>query len=265
MTGELLTGLVTAGAFAAFLSTSSGLAIAVAGVLSQDVTGRWPGRRRLGGVAAFRVGAVLAVTVPCVLALSSPSVGVARTVGLAFAVAASTFCPLLLLGHLVARAHRPRRRRRAARRRARLGGRGRLDADQPTPPPGGSPCCWDSPPRGASRPPSSRWSSSACSPATACPPTPGASWSGCTRRSRWPSTAADAEQAGTLHRLGSVLPARRRSSPSGGVFLPARRRVRECFCLLGNRSSRRHDRSPQGRSRWARILHDPCRPDGTDS
>ena len=98
MTGEMLTGLVTAGAFAAFLSTSSGLAIAVAGVLSQDVTGRWPGPRRLGGVAAFRVGAVLAVTVPCVLALSSPSVGVARTVGLAFAVAASTFCPLLLLG-----------------------------------------------------------------------------------------------------------------------------------------------------------------------
>ena len=45
--GELLTGLVTAGAFAAFLSTSSGLAIAVAGVLSQDVTGRRFGERRL--------------------------------------------------------------------------------------------------------------------------------------------------------------------------------------------------------------------------
>ena len=38
--GAVLTGLVTAGAFAAFLSTSSGLTIAVAGVLSQDVTGR---------------------------------------------------------------------------------------------------------------------------------------------------------------------------------------------------------------------------------
>jgi cation/acetate symporter len=98
MTGEMLTGLVTAGAFAAFLSTSSGLAIAVAGVLSQDVTWRWPGSRRLGGIAAFRLGAVLAVSVPCVVALSTPSVGVARTVGLAFAVAASTFCPLLLLG-----------------------------------------------------------------------------------------------------------------------------------------------------------------------
>jgi Na+(H+)/acetate symporter ActP len=95
--GELLTGLVTAGAFAAFLSTSSGLAIAVAGVLSQDVTGRW-GDRRLRGVTAFRLGAVLAVVVPCAAALAAPDVSLARTVGLAFAVAASTFCPLLLLG-----------------------------------------------------------------------------------------------------------------------------------------------------------------------
>ncbi len=96
--GELLTGLVTAGAFAAFLSTSSGLAIAVAGVLSQDVTGRRFGEHRLGGVAAFRVGATVAVVVPCLAAVATPDVGVARTVGLAFAVAASTFCPLLLLG-----------------------------------------------------------------------------------------------------------------------------------------------------------------------
>ena len=96
--GELLTGLVTAGAFAAFLSTSSGLAIAVAGVISQDVTSRaWAGRR-IGGVAAFRLAAVVAVTVPCIVALAAPNLGVARAVGLAFAMAASTFCPLLLLG-----------------------------------------------------------------------------------------------------------------------------------------------------------------------
>jgi Na+(H+)/acetate symporter ActP len=94
--GEVLTGLVTAGAFAAFLSTSSGLSIAVAGVVGQDVIGRLGAR--LGGVAAFRVGAVVAVTVPCVVALAAPNLGVARAVGLAFAMAASTFCPLLLLG-----------------------------------------------------------------------------------------------------------------------------------------------------------------------
>ena len=92
--GEVLTGMVTAGAFAAFLSTSSGLSIAVAGVLSQDVTAR----TRLGGVAAFRLAAVVAVTVPCVVALLVPNLGVARAVGLAFAMAAATFCPLLLLG-----------------------------------------------------------------------------------------------------------------------------------------------------------------------
>ncbi|WP_372727524.1 cation acetate symporter [Nocardioides sp.] len=96
--GELLTGLVTAGAFAAFLSTASGLSIAVAGVLSQDVTGRAYAGRRLGGIAAFRVGAVVAVLVPATAALVSPDLGVARAVGLAFAVAASTFCPLLVLG-----------------------------------------------------------------------------------------------------------------------------------------------------------------------
>ena len=96
--GELLTALVTAGAFAAFLSTSSGLGIAVAGVLGQDVTGRPFRGRRPSGVAAFRAGAVIAIAVPCALALVSPGVGVARTVGLAFAMAASTFCPLLVLG-----------------------------------------------------------------------------------------------------------------------------------------------------------------------
>jgi len=96
--GELLSGLVTAGAFAAFLSTSSGLAIAVAGVLSQDVTSRPVRGRVLGGVAAFRAGAVISVVVPCVLALLAPDLGVARAVGLAFAVSASTFCPLLVLG-----------------------------------------------------------------------------------------------------------------------------------------------------------------------
>ena len=95
LVGELLAAVVTAGAFAAFLSTSSGLSIAVAGVLSQDITSRRPGR---DGVAAFRVAAVVAVVVPCTLAIAASDIGVARAVGLAFAVAASTFCPLLLLG-----------------------------------------------------------------------------------------------------------------------------------------------------------------------
>ncbi|GGO90692.1 hypothetical protein GCM10011584_23070 [Nocardioides phosphati] len=94
---DLLTGLVTAGAFAAFLSTSSGLSIAVAGVLSQDVTGRFV-RGSGSPVTAFRLGVALAVLVPAVAAVGAPEVPVAKVVGLAFAVAASTFAPLLLLG-----------------------------------------------------------------------------------------------------------------------------------------------------------------------
>ncbi|WP_212721934.1 sodium/solute symporter [Nocardioides dongxiaopingii] len=91
--GDVLTGMVTAGAFAAFLSTSSGLAIAVSGVLTQDVTSK-----RLPDLTAFRVATAVAVVVPLTAALLLPDFGVARAVGLAFAVAASTFCPLLVLG-----------------------------------------------------------------------------------------------------------------------------------------------------------------------
>ena len=43
-------------------------------------------RQRLHGVAAFRVGAVVAVVVPLLVALAMPNLGVARAVGLAFAL-----------------------------------------------------------------------------------------------------------------------------------------------------------------------------------
>jgi cation/acetate symporter len=91
--GELLSALTAAGAFAAFLSTSSGLTIAVSGVISQDVM-----RRRFRGVRSFQAAAVVAVAVPLLLAVTAEGVSVARAVGLAFAFAASTFCPLLVLG-----------------------------------------------------------------------------------------------------------------------------------------------------------------------
>jgi len=91
---EIATALVTAGAFAAFLSTSSGLTVSVAGVLSQDLL---RGRLR-SSVRGFRLGAVLAVVVPAFLSPLALRTSLADTVGLAFAVAASTFCPLLVLG-----------------------------------------------------------------------------------------------------------------------------------------------------------------------
>lgn len=88
--GQLLAALVAAGAIAAFLSTSSGLVVSVAGVLSTDVL--------RGRVRDFRFAALLAGAVPLVLTLALVSLDLSQSVGFAFAVAASTFCPLLVLG-----------------------------------------------------------------------------------------------------------------------------------------------------------------------
>jgi Na+(H+)/acetate symporter ActP len=92
-TGDLLTAVLGAGAFAAFLSTSSGLVVSIAGVVGQDVVGRW-----LAPVPAFRAAGAAGALVTLVLTLLSSGLAVAHAVELAFAVAASTFCPLLLLG-----------------------------------------------------------------------------------------------------------------------------------------------------------------------
>jgi cation/acetate symporter len=88
--GVLLGSLVAAGAFAAFLFTSSGLLIAMAGALSHDLFRR--------GVRAFRVSAVVAGAVATVFGLLVSGVSINVLVGWAFAIAASSFCPLLLLG-----------------------------------------------------------------------------------------------------------------------------------------------------------------------
>ncbi len=99
--GDLLGALVAAGAFAAFLSTSSGLTVTIAGVIDQDLM-RSRLARRTGGdylqVNSFRIAALLSMLVPFLLWTLSGALPLADTVGLAFAVAASTFCPLLVLG-----------------------------------------------------------------------------------------------------------------------------------------------------------------------
>ena len=88
--GLSLGGLVAAGAAAAFLSTSSGLVVSLAGVLFTDVLS--------GRLRDFRLAATLSTVVPLGLALSVTRLDFALTVPLVFAVAASTFCPLLVLG-----------------------------------------------------------------------------------------------------------------------------------------------------------------------
>ncbi|MEU7019117.1 cation acetate symporter [Streptomyces sp. NPDC046203] len=89
--GDLLGALLAGGACAAFLSTASGLTMSVAGVLTQDVL---PAR----GVRHFRLATLLATAVPLGAGLVASHVPVADAVGLAFAVSASSFCPLLVLG-----------------------------------------------------------------------------------------------------------------------------------------------------------------------
>jgi cation/acetate symporter len=88
--GMFLAALVAAGAFAAFLSTSSGLLVSVAGALSHDIM--------RGGVGTFRLCAVLAGTVATVAALPIDRFSLGLLVGWAFAIAASSFCPLIVLG-----------------------------------------------------------------------------------------------------------------------------------------------------------------------
>jgi cation/acetate symporter len=99
--GQLMSAILAGGAFAALLSTASGLTICVAGVVDQDlVRGRL--RKFTGNDArainGFRISAIAAVTVPFWLSLAARDLGLADTVGLAFAIASSTFCPLLVLG-----------------------------------------------------------------------------------------------------------------------------------------------------------------------
>jgi Na+(H+)/acetate symporter ActP len=88
--GEILGAITAAGAFAAFLSTSSGLVVSVSGVLSTDVL--------RGRVRDFRWAAIIAGVVPLVLAFILRPNDVSLSIGVTFALAASTFCPVLMLG-----------------------------------------------------------------------------------------------------------------------------------------------------------------------
>lgn len=88
--GEAVTALVVAGAFAAFLATSAGIVVSLAGVVSQDVFS--------GSVRSFRLSAVICAVVPLAMALATQPAGLVTSVGLVFVMAASTLSPVVLLG-----------------------------------------------------------------------------------------------------------------------------------------------------------------------
>lgn len=88
--GDLLTAAIAAGAFAAFLSTTSGLVVSVAGVLSQEFFG--------GTVKGFRLGALLALGLPLAAGTATSELALAGAVAMVFTFAAASLAPVLLLG-----------------------------------------------------------------------------------------------------------------------------------------------------------------------
>lgn len=88
--GDLLVALVAGGAFAAFLSTCSGLVVSISGVVSQEFFS--------GTVRGFRLGAAAAVALPLVVGTVTSQVALAGAVAMVFTFTASALGPLILLG-----------------------------------------------------------------------------------------------------------------------------------------------------------------------
>lgn len=98
--GQILLGIVVAGAFAAILSTVAGLIIACAGAIGHDLVvnvfnPNMPERNR---VMVARAASVCIGLLGIPLGFWAESMQIAVLVGLAFAIAASTFFPVLVMG-----------------------------------------------------------------------------------------------------------------------------------------------------------------------
>ncbi len=89
--GIALGAMVAAGAWATLLATSSGLVVSIAGVLATDVIGS-------GRTHVFRFATVIGGLVPLLISQIVMRMEFGEAVALVFALAASTFSPLLLLG-----------------------------------------------------------------------------------------------------------------------------------------------------------------------
>ncbi len=89
VSGDLLTVLVATGAFAAFASTSCGVVVAVSASIAKCVG---------GGPCGFRLSALIALAVPLCLAPWACTPQSTALMTLAFAISASSLCPLVLLG-----------------------------------------------------------------------------------------------------------------------------------------------------------------------
>lgn len=98
--GEILAGITSAGAFAAFMSTFSGLLVSMSGAAAHDVYGKIlkPSATPDERVKVFKIAAVVIGVVSMLLGLLVETFDIAMLVGWAFAIAAASYFPLLLLG-----------------------------------------------------------------------------------------------------------------------------------------------------------------------
>ncbi len=97
--GSILSGITCAGAFAAFMSTFSGLLVSMTGALAHDVYGRMlkPNATAEERTRMFKFGAVLLGGVAIVLGSFVEALEINFMVGQAFAIAAASYFPLLFM------------------------------------------------------------------------------------------------------------------------------------------------------------------------
>src|SRR5690606_24931032 len=97
--GSILSGVTCAGAFAAFMSTFSGLLVSMTGALAHDVYGRIlrPQSTPEQRMKAFRWCAVIIGTVSIFLGMQVEPFQINFMVGQAFAIAAASYFPLLFM------------------------------------------------------------------------------------------------------------------------------------------------------------------------
>ena len=97
--GSILSGMTCAGAFAAFMSTFSGLLVSMTGALAHDVYGRIlrPESTAQERMQIFKVAAVLIGGVAVTLGCFVEPLEINFMVGQAFAIAAASYFPLLFM------------------------------------------------------------------------------------------------------------------------------------------------------------------------
>jgi cation/acetate symporter len=97
--GSILSGITCAGAFAAFMSTFSGLLVSMTGALAHDVYGRIlrPNSTAQDRMRMFKWCAILIGGVAVLLGSCVEKLEINFMVGQAFAIAASSYFPLLFM------------------------------------------------------------------------------------------------------------------------------------------------------------------------